>query len=435
MKEKRLLIKNITSLGVVQIVNYAFPLITIPFVSRILGPSSLGTINYINAFIVYFTVLVGYGFDYSATRKISANYNDIKNRDLVFSEVISARLLLLTLSVLIFICCIFTVPILRENSLLSFLIFFNVVAVFLSPYYIFQGLQNLSLYSFVNLIRGGLSTLLILLLIRKKDDYIIYAAITVLLNLLSSIYFFCYAFFKYKIAFKFLSIKHSIKLLVEDRYIFFSSIIWSLYTSTNTVILGFFVNTEEVAYYTVAVGFINIVQSITNIPITTSLYPFLGNSLSNDKEQGLSYLRIITPIIFYFTFLCGLFIFIFSSFIIKIVYGEQFMNSVVCLMILSFMPLASCMVNLLGIQVMYNLKMDRAFVKITFIGAIASIILNLIFCYYFGYIGPCIVLVLTEIFILFKTYFKLTKMGINIIDKDNFKPSFVKNNIQSILRK
>ena len=134
MKEKRLLIKNITSLGVVQIVNYAFPLITIPFVSRILGPSSLGTINYINAFIVYFTVLVGYGFDYSATRKISANYNDIKNRDLVFSEVISARLLLLTLSVLIFICCIFTVPILRENSLLSFLIFFNVVAVFLSPY-------------------------------------------------------------------------------------------------------------------------------------------------------------------------------------------------------------------------------------------------------------------------------------------------------------
>ena len=89
MKEKRLLIKNITSLGVVQIVNYAFPLITIPFVSRILGPSSLGTINYINAFIVYFTVLVGYGFNYSATRKISANYNDIKNRDLVFSEVIS----------------------------------------------------------------------------------------------------------------------------------------------------------------------------------------------------------------------------------------------------------------------------------------------------------------------------------------------------------
>ena len=86
MSEKKLLIKNIASLGVVQIVNYIFPLITIPYISRIIGPTGLGTINYITAVVAYFTVIVGYGFDLTATRKIAYNPTSIRNRRLVLME-------------------------------------------------------------------------------------------------------------------------------------------------------------------------------------------------------------------------------------------------------------------------------------------------------------------------------------------------------------
>ena len=154
MSEKKLLIKNIGSLGIVQIVNYIFPLLTIPYVSRILGPSSLGIINYINAFIVYFTLIVGYGFDYSATRKIAFNNSSNKDsRNEVFSEVISAKFLLLIIASILYLISFFYVNQLNKNPTLSLIIYLNVISVFLSPYYIYQGLQNLSLYSIVNLIR------------------------------------------------------------------------------------------------------------------------------------------------------------------------------------------------------------------------------------------------------------------------------------------
>ena len=70
MKNNQLL-KNIFSLGSVQLVNYVFPLITVPYVSRIIGPDSYGIINYATAFIAYFTLLIGYGFDLTGTRKIA----------------------------------------------------------------------------------------------------------------------------------------------------------------------------------------------------------------------------------------------------------------------------------------------------------------------------------------------------------------------------
>jgi PST family polysaccharide transporter len=154
MSEKKLLIKNIASLGVVQIVNYIFPLITIPYISRIIGPTGLGTINYITAFVAYFTLIVGYGFDLTATRKIAYNPTSIRNRRLVFSQVMNARFLLFIGSTIVFIVCIFSFDNFRNNLLLAILTYINVVSVLLSPQYIFQGLQYLSLYGFVNLARG-----------------------------------------------------------------------------------------------------------------------------------------------------------------------------------------------------------------------------------------------------------------------------------------
>lgn len=327
MSEKKLLIKNIGSLGIVQIVNYIFPLLTIPYVSRILGPSSLGIINYINAFIVYFTLIVGYGFDYSATRKIAFNNSSNKDsRNEVFSEVISAKFLLLIIASILYLISFFYVNQLNKNPTLSLIIYLNVISVFLSPYYIYQGLQNLSLYSIVNLIRGVLSTVLIFILIKREKDYIIYAAITVILNVISSLFFLIYAIVKYNLKFRLYGLKHSVKLLISDRYIFFSSIIWSLYTSTNTVILGFFVDSAHVGFYTVAVSLITIIQSVINIPLTTSLYPFLAISFSLGIDAGMEQLRKMAPILFFFTLFIGFFILFFAPLLFNILYVEKFHN-------------------------------------------------------------------------------------------------------------
>ena len=83
------LIKNTLSLGVVQAVNYVFPLITVPYVSRIIGPEGYGIFNYSTVFVGYFTLLIAYGFDLTGTRKIAKSDGDISAINTIVSEVLS----------------------------------------------------------------------------------------------------------------------------------------------------------------------------------------------------------------------------------------------------------------------------------------------------------------------------------------------------------
>lgn len=420
MSHSKLLLKNITSLGLVQIVNYIFPLLTIPFVSRILGPSGLGSINYITAFVAYFTLIVGYGFDLTATRRIAGRGYSLKNRRIVFSLVFVARLVLFLFSSIIFILCLIYVEKLNENLLLCSIIYINALSVLIAPQFLYQGLQSLTIYSYVNIFRGILSTILIFLLIKKPEDYIIYAAIGVFLNFLTSLFFLVYAWFKFDLKFIFFGFKPSIDLIFRERYIFFSSVIFSLYTSTNIVILGFYESPEKIGYYTVALGLINIIQSVVNIPLSTSLYPFLGNSFSKSIEIGILQLRRIIPIVFYVTFIGGIVLLLSSPFVVKIIYGNKFENAIPCVMILSFLPMISSIASLLGVQTMLNLKMDRDFVNITFYAAILSILLNFLLGYFFSYIGTAISYLITELFIIIQLFQKLNSKNLHIVKLEYF---------------
>src|SRR3569832_713296 len=88
------LTKNVLSLTLVQIANYVFPVISVPIISRIIGPGKFGLLNFAGAFVLYFVLLVAYGFDYTATRKISRDPDNEQNRNTVFSEVFYTQCLL-----------------------------------------------------------------------------------------------------------------------------------------------------------------------------------------------------------------------------------------------------------------------------------------------------------------------------------------------------
>src|SRR5579872_2105807 len=111
------LTKNVLSLTLVQIANYALPVISVPIISRIIGPAKYGLLNFAVAFVMYFVLLVAYGFDYSATRKISRDPDNEENRGRVFSEVFYTQCLLFVASTVIFAALLFIVPELRINKI------------------------------------------------------------------------------------------------------------------------------------------------------------------------------------------------------------------------------------------------------------------------------------------------------------------------------
>jgi O-antigen/teichoic acid export membrane protein len=419
--KNRILIKNVASLGVVQVVNYIFPLLTIPYVSRIIGPEGFGLINYITAFVSYFVLIVYYGFDLTATRKIAVDPDNLAIRSAVFSEVTCARILLFLVTIAGFLICISSVPLLSENVKLSLVLFLTVVSALLTPQYVFQGLQKLPVLSMLTVVKGVVNTSLIFIFVATKEDLLLYASITVFSNFLISLIAILYVIFVIKIKFTFYSISHTISILKEGRLIFFSSIIFSLYTTTNIIILGFFAEATTIGYYTTAVSFIIIVQSVVNIPLSSSLYPYIGKSFSESEENGIVKLRKIVPLVFYFTAAICLGILVLAPFVVLFIYGKSFTGSIISVQILSFLPLISAMSSLMGIQTMLNLRMDNLFLKITSFAACFSLVLNVLMGYYFSYIGTSISYLLTELLICASFYLILKNKGLILFKKENFK--------------
>lgn len=419
------LVSNIASLGVVQIISYIFPLLTIPYISRIIGPDGLGLFNYISAFVTYFVLMVNYGFDLTATRKIAGNPTNTEFVSKIYSTVTTCRLLLLTGATITFILLSFYFPNLKNNLILSGILFLNAVSALFNPQYIFQGLQKLSFFSSLNVVKGIITTVCIFLFVSDAKHLIIYASIGVFTNLIFSIFWTIYVVYKYKIKFFFVSLNSCFKEIWDSRLVFFSTIIFSFYTTANIIILGVFAPPKIIAYYTTAVSLINIIQSVINVPISSSLYPYIGKAFADGREIGLEKLKRIVSLIFYFTLAACIFIFVFAPVLVKIIYGSQFENAIISVRILSVLPILSSLSGTMGVQVMLNLGMDLKFLRITTIAAICSIIMNFLFSYYYSYIGSSVAYLLTEIFIVIALTLSLRKNGITIINLKYFYPSSV----------
>jgi len=170
-KDYRVLIENFFSLSVLNIINYLFPLILIPYLTRILGVEKYGLYAFAFAIINYFVMLVNYGFDFSATRQAAIIRDEKEALNRLFSTVTTVRIILALISV-VFLFII--VSLVNKLSLEKELIFSGigiiVSAVFI-PIWLFQGLENMKLVTLVNFITRLLSTMLIFLFVKEQQDY------------------------------------------------------------------------------------------------------------------------------------------------------------------------------------------------------------------------------------------------------------------------
>ena len=433
--QKTQLVKNIFSLGTVQLVNYVFPLITVPYVSRIIGPESYGIINYATSFIAYFTLLIGYGFDLTATRKIARNPDDNDYVSAVFSQVVNARILLFLISVLLFLVCILLVEPLRNNIYVTLIIFASTISVVLVPQYIYQGKQHLSIFAFLNFLKGLIGTLLVFVLIKKRDDFVILPAINVTVGLLGSVFLLIYACRKFNLTYHWVKIKDSVKLLYEERVIFISAVVISLYTTTNTVVLGLFVSATEVGYFTVSLSLLNVISSVISSPFSSAFYPFIGTAFAQNRETGLDVIRKILPIISYLTLIAGFILYVFAPLIIQVFYGNQFHNAVLSFRIMAFTPFIISMSNIFGIQTMLNLNMDKTFFRATATASIIGLLLNIFMSKFYGYLGTAWNTIIIETFVTVYMYYLLRKMNINVFEKRYFNLKFAINLAKNIFAK
>lgn len=393
------LVRNFFSLSLVQFANNVLPLLTVPVIVRIIGPDKFGAINFAAAVVTYFSLLINYGFDLTATRAIARAPHDREERNRVFSNILFAKIFLLSLSLLIFLPSLFLVPSMAADKELFIFTYIACFSLVITPNWLYQGLQELHQVAVFNFIAKLLFTISILFIVRREEDYALQPLILSLSQVAVGLCSFIWAVRKYNITIIPVGVKKIFKLLWTEKMIFFSMIVVTLYTTTNTIILGLVQTNKDVAFYTAGWKLIMIMQTFVSLPLRLSLFPFIGESFGKSKADGIAKVSQLIPFITIFTAVSGALIWVLAPWMIQMFYGSEFGEAATVLRILCFVPLILALGDLFGIQTMINLKMDKQFFNITLLGAGVGLILNYFLSRQSGATGTAWAWLLTEIFI------------------------------------
>lgn len=410
-EDKKRLLSNFVSLSVLQGANHILPLITLPYLVRVLGPERYGLIAFSQAFIQYFSILTDYGFNLSATREVSIYRDDKEKVSEIFSSVMIIKFGLLILSFIIMTVLVFSFGKFRQDWLIYFLTFGMVVGQVLFPVWFFQGMERMKYIAYLNIAARLIFTVAIFVFIHQASDYIYVPFLNFMGSLIGGVLSLWIVFRNFNVNFKLPSVADIKHQLREGWYIFISTMAISLYTTSNTFILGLFTNNTVVGYYSGAEKIIKAIQGLLS-PVSQTIYPHISKLASESKEKAIKFIRKITLLVGGASFVLSLVVFIFADVIVKFLLGNQYLESIVILRILAFLPLTVGLSNIFGIQTMLTFDYKKAFSNILVAAGIINISLAFILAPLYQQIGISFSVLITEIFVTISMFIYLQSKGI-----------------------
>src|SRR5690606_15549306 len=148
---------------------YLFPLVTLPYLSRVLGPQGFGLLAIGQSLALYLQPLVEYGFALSGTREVARHRGEKEVLTNIFSGVFGARLLLVLPASLLALLAL-QLPALRQQEKIVFSALFWAIAWGNSPVWFFQGLERMRSVALLEVLTRSLATLGVFLLVREPEE-------------------------------------------------------------------------------------------------------------------------------------------------------------------------------------------------------------------------------------------------------------------------
>lgn len=387
--------KNIFSLAVLQGVNYILPLLTIPYLVRVLGLDLFGLLAFSTAIIMYFLLISDYGFNLSATNKIAINRDDLKKVNEIFCSVLFIKLSITVLGFLLMLLIVYLVPKLYKDIDIYIYTYGMVVGQALIPLWLFQGMEKMKYMTYFNILAKFVATGSIFILVQEQSDYYLVPILTSLGFIIAGILSLYWAFKEFKMSFYFPSKDILICELKDGWHVFISRIFVNLYSVTNTVILGFLTNNTIVGYYSLAEKIIGAVSGLF-APVTQAIYPYMSSLYNESKERFTIFFK---KLIFYFVLIGCLFILtvvLFDQKIVELVSGEINSSVEVILVIISILLLTSPLGTLFT-QTFIIKNETKLFIRVVQFTFLTNMILVLPMIYFFDAVGLAYTVFITQI--------------------------------------
>ena len=388
------LLKNGIWLFILQVFNTVVPMLTLPYITRILEPSGYGEFSLALNWVLYFQVIVEYGFGYWGARKVATDNGSTLQK--TFNNIITARLLLLILSFILMII-VFLFSGKGINHFVCMCILFSMVlGVAFQLTWLFQGMQEMKYITLINAISRLLSVLLIFVMIKKATDVNLYAFLYSATYIISAIMGLYLAHKRYGLKFCISGIKEAECALVEAWPLFISQAMAKMLSGFGVTVLGMVAASSAVGIYS-AIYKIPYAMALFFNPISQSIYPNISAEFNKSSVNGFQRIRKIATFIMPIFLIISIVTMYFHHQIVQLCFGSEYSSYSKILIPLCLWFLFSVLNNFLGIQILVASGNQKEYSKAFFISALAAIVMYIIFGNLFNIYGIAIATFLAEI--------------------------------------
>ena len=371
------LFKNYFSIIFVKGINLIFPILILPYLTKVFQPDDLGNYYFLQALTAYFVILIDYGFEFYAPKVIAPKQNDNKFISDFISSAFCLKFLITLASSFLFIFIFFLTSLGEKNALLYFSFLFILLANAINPLWYFLGMEKIRILSTATAISRLLLFFLIFLLVNKQSQLFFLPLFEGAISLITNSLVLLFVLRKEK-RFWVPPTLAKIKLIAKDSFLlFYSRISISLYTVSNPFILGYFASPTQVGIFTAALKIVELIQSLIH-PFNQILYPYITKlrEESPDVANKFALKALITLFILFFTICSGTSFY--ADYFLPLLLGNKFHDSILVFKKLIFAVVFIAISGVIGFMILLPAGHKKIFSYIISVCAVLSIISSII---------------------------------------------------------
>lgn len=377
-KDGRVIVKNFGWLSLLQIANYIFPLITVPYVARVIGVEGYGKIAFAHAVVIWFQTVADWGFNYTSLREVSQNRDDSKKISEIFSNVLWARIVIMLASYALLAIFVYFIPDFREAADIIFVTSLLLIGHVLYPVWFFQAMEKMQFNTILNVAAKLLFTIAVFVFIKKPSDYILQPLFGSLGYMVSGVIAMYIILTRFKVKILRPTANGIFDAIKRGTNIFINQFVPNLYNSLSTVILGFVGGPASTGLLDSGRKFSNILYPVFSA-FSLSFFPYLNRRSDNHSK----FAKVILPV----SAVVSIFLFFGAPIFVRLFFGAEFVKAipVVRLSALSFFSLV--LSNVYATNYLLVLRKDRLVRNISIVISVFAAAIAYPLIYYFNYMG------------------------------------------------
>ena len=354
------LIHNVAALVSVQALGYVLPLITLPYVTRVLGVAGWGSVAWTLVVINYFYTLTNWAFFWTGTRKVATLRDDTEQLSRTFLTIYVGQWILCAIAIAVLVILVAFVPVFHRFAAYFLFATGLIVANVLFPVWFLTGLEMMRQIAIVQILVRLSSVPLIFLLIKKPADAPYLVAIYAATNVCGGILAMHWISRNVDLIWRMPKIRDVFAELAAGSALFGTSTCIGLYSTLTPTVLGIVAGPTVVGYYAIADRVRQLVQAVTK-PLSDALFPRMSHLFAKDTAAAHRLILKSSAIILPVAALMSIVLWGAAGIIVVTVAGAKFKAAIPILRWLAPLPIVISLSNVLGVQIMLPQQKMKAF--------------------------------------------------------------------------